>query len=167
MGVEIRRNSCAQLQRPWTHARDKGVRPLHRFPIDVNQHRSVRSNRHLAHAMGVDAALAIDAWEKREGLSACSDESAIADDDDISNPSSRSAPGAMCAPNPHWCEICKATTSEMFVVCLQFRSNIPPAGSEQVAGSRANTYQPAMVNARGDERGDVRSSPMPATLKNI
>ena len=43
------------------HTRDERVRSLHRFPIDVKQHRLARANRHLAHAVGVDAALPIDA----------------------------------------------------------------------------------------------------------
>ena len=51
----------ARSQRPGMHARDERVRALHRFPIDVKQHRLARPNRHLAHAVGVDAALPIDA----------------------------------------------------------------------------------------------------------
>ena len=66
------------------HARDERVRSLHRFPIDVKQHRLARSNRDLAHAVRIDAALPIDAArEERRNAQHVPDESAILNDDEI------------------------------------------------------------------------------------
>ena len=76
--------SRPQPQRPGMHARDERVRSLHRFPIDMEQHRLARSNRHLAHAVRIDAAPAIDApREERRNAQHVPDEAAIPNDDEI------------------------------------------------------------------------------------